>query len=1008
MTSVLVPLRIRLLGQPQLHADGVVLALRAPPRALSLLVYLLLHRERAVARDSLAFTFWPDVPEADAFAKLRAHLHAIRKSILPTADEALWLLADKRTVQWNPQAPAWLDLLEFEKLAADPARAGEAVDLYGGDLASGLEEDWLEAPRQRLRERQTALLAGLVRKHGNDDSRRALDYAQRLVLHDPWHEEGMRALMTLRYESGDRTGALQAYRDFAKRLQAELGVDPMAETTDVYRRISVASEPLETSAPAAAMPVPADMRPHHNLPAALTTFVGRELEIENLRLALKERRLVTLTGAAGVGKSRLAVETARTVVDRFPDGAWLVELAPLTEPGLIVSTIASALGLESDTETALLAVLRGKNILLVLDNCEHLIATVAATMQRLLGECPQLHVLATSREPLQVSGERTERIGSLALPEMDEQTLPSIEELRESPAVRLFLDRAADAGPAMGVPADNDADRRALTTISRRLDGIPLAIEFAAARAGSLSLDVLARRLDDRFALLDAGKRTTLPRQQTLRATLDWSYDLLTELEQRALQRIGIFVGGSTLEAAASVCSDDLISESQVVDLLSSLVDKSLVVVEMKNSEPRYRLLEATRDYALERLVQAGDHARVARRHAEYFYGLARCNDTTQGTADSRLGITALSPELDNFRSAVSWTIEDGNDPGLAAFLIESLRWFFAVRSLYLEGVRLCEAALAALGPRPEPVHEAAVQLTLAAMMGTLPFYQRLYYHRAHDVDRFLAAAERAAELLRMVGEGAKLSIALSMVAMHLRLADRRAEADPVAGRALEIGRGTDNRLATTVALYAKSFSIDPAVVAERTALLTEALEISRTFRAVYPAGAILVALGELAFETGDPARGLAFARESAAMFEAVGSSNMANAKINIAAYALALGDLNEASAVIRDVLAVAERAGDLPIAAAALQHAAGIAAARGEFRRAAQLLGASDRRQLTGLPRLMTERSGYDKTRAVLGARLAESELAELFREGHAWALHQAVDHAMAAVNAGTTVRKR
>lgn len=997
-----------MLGQPQLHLGGAALALRAPPRALSLLVYLLLHRAHPVARDTLAFTFWPDVPEADALAKLRAHLHSVRTGVLPPAGAAPWLIANKRTVQWNPAAPVWLDLLEYEERAADPARAAEAVDLYNGDLASGLEEEWLEGPRQRLRDRQTALLLGLVEAHRDRNPRLAVDYAQRLVEHDPWREDAVRALMTLLYETGDRAGAVQAYRDFVKRLQAELGVDPMPDTTEVYQRISAATEPLRT--PEAAVPPPASMeeQPRHNLLASLTTFVGRELEIETLRLQLTERRLVTLTGAAGVGKSRLAVETARTVTDRFADGIWLVELAPLTESALIVSAIANVLGLESDTENALLAVLRGKRLLLVLDNCEHLVAEVAATVQRLLGECPELHVLATSREPLQVTGERTERVSSLALPDMDDKALPSIEELRESPAVRLFLDRAADAGPVLQIREGNDNDRRALTTISRRLDGIPLAIEFAAARTSSLSLDVLARRLDDRFALLSTGKRTTLPRQQTLRATLDWSYDLLSDAEQRVLQRVGIFVGGSTLEAATAICSDDLISESQVVDLLSSLVDKSLVVAEMRAPEPRYRLLEATRDYALERLVQAGDHARLARRHAEYFYGLARRNDTTQGTADSQAGIIALGPELDNFRAALIWAIDTERDPGLCAFLLESLRWFFAVRSLYVEGVRWCEATLTALGPQAEPVHEAAVQLTLAALMGTLPFYQRLYYHRAENVDRFLAAAERAVELLRTLGDGAKLSVALSMVAMHLHLANRHPEADPVASKALEIGRGTDNRLAIAVALYAKSFSVDPAAVSERTAFLTEALEISRSFRSVYPAGAILVALGELAFETGDPASGLRHARESAATFEAVGSSNMANAKINVAAYSLALGNLDEACAVTRDVLAVAERVADLAIVAAALQHAAGIAAARGDVRRAAQLLGASDKRRVAGQPRLMTERSGYDKTMAILRASLADAELADLIQEGYAWSLHHAVDQGMTSVNAGTTVRQR
>ena len=987
-------LQIRLFGEPQLRRDADPVGYRPPARTVPLLTYLLLHRDTPLARAAVAAVFWPDLLESEALAKLRYYVRDLREA-LPTVKTIPWFLADKQTIYWNPAAPVWLDVAEFEVLAANPETASAAVEIYIGDLGGRLDEEWLRAKREHFREMQSRLLHGLVTSsRARNDLLGALVYAQRLVQHDPWREDAIRALIELRHETGDRAGALQFYRGFAERLVAELGVEPMAETIAVFDRISAAVDLRELALPS--LPVLAGKHVRHNLPSSLTSFVGRDSEVVALSALLCQRRLLTLIGTGGVGKTRLAIETARTLVDQFSDGVWLVELASLADPTLIVSTIANSLGLQSPSEPSLLAMLQGKRILLVLDNCEHLIAGAASIVERLIGECPLIHVLATSREPLRCVGERTERVISLGLPASFDGKSPSQEALRQSSAVRLFLERAADVSPALQVNDESEADRKELATIARRLDGIPLAIEFAAARTSSLSIAELAQRLDDRFALLTAGKRTALPRQQTLRAALDWSYELLTPAEQRLLQRAAIFAGGWTIEAVSAVCSDDGFAESRVVDLLSSLVDKSLAVVDVGSADARYRLLETTRAYALERLVEAGEAEAIARRHAKYYAAFAQQGENTWSSLLSFEALERFSLELDNYRAVLAWAIDCANDPELGATLIGSMRWAFAAKSLNAELVRWCERALLALGPRPQKQAEADVQLALAGSMGTTPYFPRFHYYRAVAPERFIRACERAADVFLAVGDEANRALALSLAVMHLQLAGE-ARAVSVAGDALVAARSCGKPLAIAMALYATSFALDQDAAVERTTLLGEALVLARVAQSPYQPAAILHALGEVAFESGDPMRALAYARESALPKIGLAPVNQAQALITSSAYCLALGEIAEARASARAALIIARRIGEPMIAGAAFQHIAGIAAESGDLERAAHLLGASDALRAEAPPRLFTERTGYDQTLAKIRERLSEGDLDSLMHAGFEWSIENAIEQAMA-----------
>ena len=360
----------------------------------------------------------------------------------------------------------------------------------------------------------------------------------------------------------------------------------------------------------------------NNLPLQPTTFIGRDKELTELKRLFAAARLLTLTGSGGCGKTRLGLQLAADSLERFPDGAWLVELAPLSDPGLVPRTAATVLALEEEPgkpiTTTLVEHLKDKRALLLLDNCEHLLGACATLAESLVRQCPHLTILASSREALGIAGEQTYRVPSLSLPDPKETPTPA--SIASFEALQLFVDRCLKVDADFRVTGENAAT---LVSICHRLDGIPLAIELAAARVRSLSVEELNRRLDHRFRLLTGGSRTALPRQQTLRSLIDWSYDLLHDPEKLLLQRLSVFAGGWTLEAAECVCAGGDVEDGAVLDLLTSLIDKSLVAVDQSDARSRYRLLETVRQYARERLVESGGAEAIRERHRDYFVALA-------------------------------------------------------------------------------------------------------------------------------------------------------------------------------------------------------------------------------------------------------------------------------------------------------------------------------------------------------------------------------------------------
>src|SRR5437868_2467240 len=460
---------------------------------------------------------------------------------------------------------------------------------------------------------------------------------------------------------------------------------------------TVAATPHSHAVAETAVQVPAAPHPMTNLTAPVSELIGRDVGFEEILGLAAAHRLVTLTGAGGIGKTRLGLEAARRLLPKFPDGVWLIELAPVSDPDIVPTTIATALGLELADDVVsperVANALAAKELLLVLDNCEHLVGAAASIAEAVLRANPAARVLATSREPLRAEGECLYRVPSLAVPA--EGSRDAEDPLRYG-AVRLFVARARAAEPQFSPDGHVTA---AIAAICRHLDGIPLAIELAAARTNALGVEELAARLDDCLHLLTGGRRTALPRHQTLRATLDWSYRLLPELERVVLRRLAIFAGGFTLQAASTIASIDEVAGSDIVDCAANLVAKSLVAADLGGAKGWYRLLETMRAYALEKLRQSGEFEQVARRHAEHCRDIFERAEAELETRPASEWLAAYSRRIDNLRVALDWAFSPTGDVAIGVALTIAAVPLWVQLSLVQECRARVERALASLVP---------------------------------------------------------------------------------------------------------------------------------------------------------------------------------------------------------------------------------------------------------------------------------------------------------------------
>ncbi len=556
---------------------------------------------------------------------------------------------------------------------AAAARFEEALALWRGPpLADFAYQDFAQPEITRLDEARLAATEGWIDAQLAEGRHAELvGELERLVAANPLRERLRGQLILALYRSGRQADALGAYRDARSVLEQELGLDPSPALRDLEQAI------LRQDA-ALALPARPRTGPRHNLPARLTSFVGRQAELQQLRKLLERHRLVTLTGPGGAGKSSLALELGGSLVDTQPAGVWLVELASVGEEPALAEAVAAALGIRQGPHPGatgtggslidrVIDYLRANELLLVLDNCEHLVGPCARLADRLLRAVPGLTILATSRQALRVAGEVVWPTPPLQLP--DQTTPPEL--LAAYDALRLFEERAAAARPGFQLRPETTP---VVADVCRRLDGLPLAIELAAARLGALPLAELAARLQDRLRLLTGGGRTAVPRQQTLRATVDWSYGLLAGRERLLLDRLSVFSGGWSLQAAEQVCSGDGIAADEILDLLTGLVDQSMVLGVAEDG--RFGMLETLRDYATARLEASGRAAQVRRRHVAYYLALADRVDPQTRTPGSWTWIGGLEQEGGNLRAALGWALQDGDTdsaPGLAG----PLGWYW-------------------------------------------------------------------------------------------------------------------------------------------------------------------------------------------------------------------------------------------------------------------------------------------------------------------------------------------
>jgi predicted ATPase/DNA-binding XRE family transcriptional regulator len=731
-----------------------------------------------------------------------------------------------------------------------------------------------------------------------------------------------------------------------------------------------------------------------NLPPQLTSFVDREKVVAEIKELLQSHHLVTLIGTGGAGKTRCAIKVGADLLDAYDDGVWLAELAPISDPSLVASVIARMLSVQEAPNRpmldTLLAYLKRKRLLLILDNCEHVIEEARHVVAAILHGCNDVHILATSRESLTTAGEQAYRMSSLAVPSKSE--LLSTEEMSQYGAVQLFTDRATSADNRFTLSVESAPH---VAEICRRLDGIPLAIELAATRVRALSPKQLAQKLDERFRVLTAGNRSALPRHQTMRALIDWSYDLLSDDERRLFRKLSIFAGGFTLETASAVWSDEAIDEIATLDLLSSLVDKSLVQAEQVGDGMGYRLLESTRQYAREKLTEAGEYDVVAREHARAFLALAEQLKDAWETAADRAWLAQAEPELENFRAALSWALTARGDVLLGQRLTFSLKplWRFLFP---MEGRRWVQVAQGFIDAETPPAVIAGLDLT-EAQLATVCLQNKAA----------LASGERARSEYGALDDPLGNVEAKRLVGLSLIGLGKISEGEALLHESLMEARAVGARKSVSSALtglgIVRAMANDVAAARQ---LFGEALTAARAAGAEQSAAITALCLAETEFVAGDVDASLRLVRDALIVLRALHDFKTAtNVLRNEAVYLVSLRRYDEARASARDAIAAALDMQFSVDLALALQHLAAIGALRPdtdaqeleERRRAARILGYVDARiAVLEALREFTEQSEYDRTIRALGEVLGADELSRRMAEGSTWSEDHAVAEAM------------
>ncbi len=865
----------------------------------------------------------------------------------------------------------------------------------------------------------------------------AIQWTQKALATSALHEELHQTLMRLHALTGDRAAALQHYTECEAMLKREMNLAPMPETQALYEKIS-RGEPLsqKTAAPAVSQP-----GPQPNLPRPLSSFIGRKKERAEIKRWLAGNRLVTLTGVGGSGKTRMALRVATDLMEEkaYADGVWWVELAALVNPKLVPQTVAFALGLRDEPGRPLLAALsdylQSKQLLLILDNCEHLIEACAQLVDALLRACPNLRVLSTSREILGLTGEAVWKMPPLLFPDL--KHLPSggeelLTTLHQYEAVQLFVERAVSGQPAFEVTEQN---ARSVVEVCRQLDGIPLAIELAAARVRILTVEQIVARLQDCLGLLTQGSRTALLQQQTLRATMDWSYRLLPMPEQILFRRLSVFLGGWTLETAEAVCASELgasrrrrsaradaqVRPRNVLDLLSQLVNKSLVNVSHHGGGGiRYHLLETVRQYAQEKLGDSDESMLLRGLHSDFFLRLAeRAEPKLQG-AEQEIWLERLELEHDNLRAAL--LREDGEKK---LRLAGALWRFWFTHGHLSEGRGWLEKSL-------EGSSEASASVREKALNGAgVLAYEQGDYGRANSLyEESLALRRQLGNKRGIAGSLNNLGVLAysqgdyqratrfyeESLALKRELGDKRGIATTLNNLG-EVAQAQEAH-ATAQALYEESLALyrEMGLKGGMAMSLNNMGEVARvqgnyaTARSLYEQSLALTQelgdkrimavslnnLGEVAKDEGDLIEARSLYEQSLAVSRELGDRRViATTLSNLGDIAQIQGNHPEAYTFYRESLARSQELGAKPVMAKVLQGLAKVACAQGQPARAGQLLGAV--RALQDAMGARLDQAEYDRQVDAMQAAMSEDEFAKAWAQGRALTVEQAIAYALA-----------
>jgi predicted ATPase/DNA-binding SARP family transcriptional activator len=1036
-------LKLFFLGPPRVEHEAQPVEFQRRT-TLALLVYLAVtgagHR-----RDSLATLLWPNSSQSSARSGLRRDL-----SILNRALGGEGLVVDRETAALKRGPGFWLDVEEFEQFVAKchthdhPPNVvcadcllllAKAVALFRDDFLAGFTlsdspqfDEWQFFQTESLRQTLASALERLVRGHSADgDAGRelALPYALRWLALDPLHEPAHRVLMGLYASAGQRAAALRQYEECVRLLEEELGMPPSRETTELYQAIKARQVPstLEIDPQLRGTPVPGSLQagqqhsdesllttppglPPNNLPAQTTAFVGRVAELAAVRKKLSQPdvRLLTLTGPGGSGKTRLGLQVAGDILDDFPDGVFFVALAPIRDPALVGTTIAETLGVRETGDTSTLEhlkeYLKEKRLLLLLDNFEHLLSA-ALVITDLLTAAARLKILVTSRALLRLQGEWDYPVPPLSVPDLD--NLPSTEHLMEYEAVQLFTERARAVKTDFAITSENAP---AVAEVCARVEGLPLAIELAAARIRVLPPHKILSALSDRLGFLTGGARDWPARQRTLRATIDWSYDLLNAEEQTLLEHLAVFSGGCSLEAAQAV--GGVSSDLDILRGLESLVDKNLLKGSEVGGEARFGMLDTIREYALERLRATKEEDTIHRRHARSFMELAEEAELHIYGTEQVVWLNRLEIEHDNLRGALDWSIDHAGDVALR--LAGALGRFWHFRGHHGEGQDWLAKALAS-----EKVGGANMRALRAKALdraGYLAFF-------VGELDPARAWSEESANIWRALGDPKGLAHALCILGAVVNAQGNAARARGLLEESIALFRGIGDRSGLVRALFWHghvTFRMRDFVSARASA--QEAIKLGWEVGNISNVAGSTDTLGLIAFHEGDFPAAQSFLEEGLRLMRQVEDKPGIAIMLDLlGGIAYTQGHYEEAKARVEESQLLWQDLGSKPDVAWGryflgwcLAGLAELAGAAGKPERAARLFGAThtllqsldtqleatDQGRYERIP--TTTQADFERHVAALHAKLGDQTFETAWAEGQAMTLDQTVTYATAS----------